>query len=124
MSNRRRGNLREGGVRSEIGQNQQKARFSLTQEQKAGKMGRRWSHKEDNCRPLALISAVAHNDVAGQLVREMRLGMQEPGMYVSRDKAIYWDGRNDVGEPVASGMYVYQLVTPSFQQARRLVIVK
>ena len=63
-------------------------------------------------------------DTTGKLVRTLALGFQSAGFYNSQGRAAYWDGRNAVGERVASGLYFYQLATPSFQQTRRLVIVK
>ena len=63
-------------------------------------------------------------DSTGKLVRELSLGHQSAGFYNSQDRAAYWDGRNTLGEPVATGIYFYQLTTPSFQQTRRLVILK
>ena len=63
-------------------------------------------------------------DATGVLVRTLSLGIQSVGFYNSRERAAYWDGRNDAGEHVASGLYFYQLTTPSFHQTRRLVIVK
>ena len=63
-------------------------------------------------------------DTTGQLVRTLSLGFQSAGFYNSRERAAYWDGRNALGERVASGIYFYQLTTPAFQQTRRLVIVK
>ena len=63
-------------------------------------------------------------DTTGQLVRTLSLGFQSAGFYNSRARAAYWDGRNALGERVASGIYFYQLTTPAFQQTRRLVIVK
>ena len=63
-------------------------------------------------------------DTTGKLVRALELGFQSAGFYNSRERAAYWDGRNALGERVASGIYFYQLTTPSFQQTRRLVIVK
>jgi hypothetical protein len=52
------------------------------------------------------------------------LGYQSTGYYQDRERAAYWDGRNALDEPVASGIYFYQLVTPSFQQTRRMLILK
>ena len=49
----------------------------------------------------------------GALVRTLRLGHQSAGYYTSRSRAAYWDGRNDVGEKVASGVYFYTLSTES-----------
>ena len=63
-------------------------------------------------------------DATGTLVRTLSLGYQPPGFYQNRESAAYWDGRNALDEPVASGVYFYQLVTPSFQQTRRMLILK
>ena len=63
-------------------------------------------------------------DSAGRLVRSLSLGYQPAGFYNSRGQAAYWDGRNAVGESAASGVYFYQLETPSFRQTRRLLILK
>ncbi len=63
-------------------------------------------------------------DTTGKLVRTLSLGFQSAGFYNSREHAAYWDGRNELGERVASGIYFYQLTTPAFQQTRRLVILK
>ena len=60
----------------------------------------------------------------GVLVRTLSLGIQSAGFYNSRERAAYWDGRNDAGEHVSSGLYFYQLRTPTFHQTRRLVIIK
>ena len=63
-------------------------------------------------------------DAKGALVRTLSLGHRSVGYYQSQDRAAYWDGRNALGESVASGVYFYQLVTPSFQQTRRMLILK
>ena len=68
--------------------------------------------------------SVSIYDTTGRLVRTLSLGFQSAGFYNSRGQAAYWDGRNTLGERVASGIYFYQLTTPEFQQTRRLVIVK
>ena len=51
--------------------------------------------------------------VNGALVRTLALGYQPAGMYQSKNRAAYWDGRNAFGEPVASGLYFYTLSTES-----------
>ena len=51
--------------------------------------------------------------VNGTLVRTLTLGHQAAGMYQNRSRAAYWDGRNALGEPVASGVYFYTLSTES-----------
>ena len=48
-------------------------------------------------------------DMNGQLVRRLAVGYQAAGMYQSRSSAVYWDGRNQLGESVASGLYFYTL---------------
>ena len=68
--------------------------------------------------------SVSIYDTTGKLIRTLSLGFQSAGFYNSRERAAYWDGRNALGERVASGIYFYQLTTPSFQQTRRLVILK
>ena len=62
--------------------------------------------------------------VNGRLVRHFDLGHQRAGMYQSRSRAAYWDGRNAVGEPVASGVYFYTLTAGEFTATRRLLIAK
>ena len=61
---------------------------------------------------------------SGEVVRTLLSGHQVSGYYITRDRAGHWDGRNDVGETVASGVYIYELATPSFKQTRKLVILK
>ena len=63
-------------------------------------------------------------DTTGELIRTFSLGYQSAGFYQSRGHAVYWDGRNALGESVASGVYFYRLITPSFQQTRRMLILK
>ena len=43
----------------------------------------------------------------GTVVRTLALGHQPAGIYQTRSRAAYWDGKNDVGEPVASAVYFY-----------------
>ena len=60
----------------------------------------------------------------GVLVRELSLGYQVAGRYTSRARAAYWDGRNTVGESVASGLYFYTLTAGDFSATRRMMILK
>ena len=60
----------------------------------------------------------------GKLVRTLTLGHQAAGIYESRSRAVYWDGRNDLGEPVASGVYFYTLTTDDFTATRKMLIRK
>ena len=68
--------------------------------------------------------SVSIYDTTGKVIRTLSLGIQSAGYYNSRGQAAYWDGRNALGESVSSGIYFYQLTTPTFQQTRRLVILK
>ena len=63
-------------------------------------------------------------DMRGVAVRELLLGYQAAGVYESRGRAAYWDGRNDLGEPVASGVYFYTLTAGDFTATRKLLIRK
>ena len=63
-------------------------------------------------------------DLRGVLVRQFNLGHQKEGYYTNRRKAAYWDGRNEIGEPVSSGIYFYTLTTDDYTGTRRMVILK
>ncbi len=63
-------------------------------------------------------------DTRGSLVRSLALGHQREGYYTSKSRAVYWDGRNDVGERVASGVYFYQLQAEGLSYLRKMVILK
>ena len=60
----------------------------------------------------------------GKLVRRLDLGHQGGGMYESRSRAAYWDGRNALGEPIASGVYFYTLTAGEFTATRKMLIRK
>jgi hypothetical protein len=61
---------------------------------------------------------------AGQLVRTLNLGRQATGIYIDKDKAAYWDGKDDLGQQVASGVYYYTIQAGDFSATRKMVIVK
>ena len=63
-------------------------------------------------------------NLKGESVRRLSLGFQMAGTYRTRPRAAYWDGRNAVGEPVASGIYFYTLQAGKFKATRRMVIMK
>ena len=63
-------------------------------------------------------------DINGQLVRRLAMGHQAAGMYRSRSRAAYWDGRNQLGESVASALYFYTLTAGGFTATRRMLILK
>ena len=63
-------------------------------------------------------------NVSGKEVRRLYLGHQKAGSYHPHDRAAYWDGRDDRGERVASGIYFVQMKAGTFVQTRRLAILK
>ena len=63
-------------------------------------------------------------DARGSVVRQLDLGHQQAGYYMSKVRAAYWDGRNELGEAVASGVYFYQLQTDNTSMLRKMLILK
>lgn len=63
-------------------------------------------------------------NVKGESVRNLSLGFQIAGTYRTQSRAAYWDGRNAVGEPVASGIYFFTLQAGQIRATRRMVIRK
>ena len=63
-------------------------------------------------------------DTNGEAVRRLEVGHQPTGMYQSRSRALYWDGRNGRGESVASGLYFYTLSAGEFTATRKMVVQK
>jgi hypothetical protein len=63
-------------------------------------------------------------DMNGGVVRRLEMGHQPAGMYWSRNSALYWDGRNQRGESVASGLYFYALRAGDFTATRKMLVGK
>ena len=63
-------------------------------------------------------------DTKGVLVRRLDLGHQIAGYYTDRTKAAYWDGKNRIGEQVASGVYFYHLAAGDYSDTRKMLILK
>ena len=63
-------------------------------------------------------------DVKGELVRRLDLGHQKAGDYTDRSRSAYWDGRNEHGESVTSGVYFYTLTTDDYTETRKMLILK
>jgi hypothetical protein len=60
----------------------------------------------------------------GSLIRQIQFGQLSAGKYLTKDKAAYWDGRNQIGERVSNGLYFYQLQTGTFQQTKKLIVIQ
>ena len=63
-------------------------------------------------------------DTEGQLIRTIALGNQNAGVYTTKAKAAYWNGRDSFGEKVASGIYWYTLQAGEYRATRKMVIVR
>ena len=63
-------------------------------------------------------------DVRGVVVRKLALGHQRAGFYYSRSRAAYWDGKNAIGESVASGIYFYMFKAGEYAAMRKMLIRK
>ncbi len=63
-------------------------------------------------------------NATGQLVRRLSAGTLPAGDYFSQAQAVYWDGRNQTGEPVSSGVYLYTINAGNFSATRKMLIRK
>ena len=63
-------------------------------------------------------------EASGRMVRRLDLGFKEADFYISRSEAAYWDGRNDTGERISSGLYFYHLQAGNFSGMRKMLILK
>ena len=63
-------------------------------------------------------------NISGQLVRTLRVGMKKRGQYITKDKAVYWDGRTQLGERATSGVHFYVLKAGDYVSTRKLLILK
>lgn len=58
-------------------------------------------------------------DIAGRPVRTIMVGYRSPGYH-----DIIWDGRDDLGDEVASGIYYYSLAAGDYRETRRMVLLR
>jgi len=63
-------------------------------------------------------------NIKGQLVRTLRLGQKPAGMYISKERAAHWNGKDENGEMVSSGVYFYSIEAGNFRATRRMLIIK
>ncbi|MEW5767242.1 MAG: GDSL-type esterase/lipase family protein [bacterium] len=58
----------------------------------------------------------------GELIRVLELGPQGAGKYITPARAVHWDGRDEEGREVASGVYFYQLRAGDFISTRKMIV--
>ena len=63
-------------------------------------------------------------DMRGVVIRQLALGHKPMGVYRSRSRAVHWDGRNQFGEKVATGLYFYTLKAGDFTATRKMLVYK
>ena len=63
-------------------------------------------------------------NMKGEMVRQLALGHKAAGNYLSRSRAIHWDGKNQAGEKVATGVYFYRFTAGDFSATRKMLIIK
>ena len=64
-----------------------------------------------------------HN-ITGGLVRELRLGYKPAGLYTTQDRSAYWDGKNEAGERVSSGVYFYNIQAGKYSSTMKMIVTK
>ena len=68
--------------------------------------------------------AIRIYNISGRLIKTLDLGHKPSGFYASREKAAYWDGRNEAGEPVASGVYFYTIQAGDFTATKKMIVAR
>jgi len=63
-------------------------------------------------------------DITGRLVYRVNLGNQNAGFYITKGEAMHWDGKDNAGEKVASGVYFYTLEAGRFRATRKMILMK
>ena len=63
-------------------------------------------------------------DIHGTIIRTIDLGFKPSGRYTKRESAAFWNGRNDIGEHVGSGLYFYTFQGGDYQFTRRMFLRK
>ncbi len=61
---------------------------------------------------------------SGLPIRTLRFGRKAAGTYTDKQFAVYWDGRSDAGEEVASGIYFYRIQAGDFNAVRKMILVR
>ncbi len=62
--------------------------------------------------------------LSGELVRELNLGHKPAGIYTTKDRAAYWDGKDRFGMPVSSGIYFYSINAGKLSATKKMIVLK
>ena len=63
-------------------------------------------------------------DIHSNPIRRLDLGYKAAGTYINQNRAAYWDGKNDIGESVGSGIYFYTLRTNDYEITHKMLLRK
>jgi flagellar hook assembly protein FlgD len=61
---------------------------------------------------------------SGRLIRTLDLGIKKEGSYLFGSQSAYWDGKNEAGESVSSGVYFYTIKAGDFTDTKKMTIIK
>lgn len=61
-------------------------------------------------------------DTNGKNIRTLSLGHKSAGIYMTKGRAAYWDGKNGAGERMASGIFFYTVQAGKFSATRKMVM--
>ncbi|MDP7280440.1 MAG: leucine-rich repeat domain-containing protein, partial [Candidatus Poribacteria bacterium] len=121
------------GIRRQLTAGQHQVKLELRSKIDLPKVTRVWQNYPNPFNPETWIPFQLHQpstvglqiyDVKGQLIRSLDLGQVAAGTYTDTATAIYWDGKTEMGETVASGTYFYTLTTDNYTQTRKMIILK
>jgi hypothetical protein len=60
----------------------------------------------------------------GEIVRVLDIGYKQAGVYKDRDSSVYWDGRDESGQKVGSGVYFYTIKADNFTATKKMLVRK
>lgn len=63
-------------------------------------------------------------NVNGHITRVLNLGMRKAGAYLNKSRAACWDGKDESGQGVSSGIYFYRIEAGDFSATRKMAITR
>ncbi|MEW6007971.1 MAG: T9SS type A sorting domain-containing protein, partial [bacterium] len=63
-------------------------------------------------------------NILGQKVRTIEIGQKRAGSYTQKERAIFFDLKNDNNQPLSFGLYFYKLSAGKFSETKAMVIGK